>query len=161
LTRHTASIGAQKAMAPLKRAISKRQAMTWVTTLVIVACVVALATYAWLSRTPPAQVTEIEISSLTGAVTFDYSIVEITVKAQLRDPNSAKFGPMLAYRYHHLNGKSGTAVCGSVSAKNETGEYDTPKEFVFISNPTSALIDPNMPDLRFVNVWKEYCTGSR
>jgi hypothetical protein len=153
-----ASIGAQKAMAPLKRAITKRQAMIGAT---MFACVVALATYAWLSRTPPTAVTKIEISPSTGVATFDYSIVEITVKAQLRDPNSAKFGPMLAYRYHQINGKSGTAVCGSVSAKNETGEYDNPKEFVFISNPTSALIDPNLPDPRFVNVWKEYCTRSR
>src|ERR1700693_69854 len=116
-----ALIGAQKAMAPSTSAISKRQATIWVTMLAIVACVVALATYvwlsgAWLSRTPPTEVTEMELSPPTGEVKFDYSIVEITVKAQLRDPNSAKFGPMLAYRYHQVNGKSGTAVCGSVSA---------------------------------------------
>ena len=132
--------------------------MIWAATLAITACVGAWAIYVWLLKASPTEQVELDLSPSTGAVKFEYSLVEKTVKAQLRDPNSAKFGPMLAYRYNHLNGKSGTAVCGSVSAKNSSGEYDDPKEFVFISNPVSAVIDPSLPDARFLNVWKEYCT---
>jgi hypothetical protein len=140
---------------------ARRQSMIWATMLTIAACVVAWAAYAWLSKMSSTELAEFDISPSTGAVNFDYSLVEKMVRAQLPDPGSAKFGPMLAYRFRHVSGKSGTAVCGSVSVKNSSGKYDGPKEFVFISNPVSAVIDPSAPDSRFVNVWKEYCTDQR
>lgn len=127
--------------------------------LVIAACVVVAMIYAYRPGSPSTEMANLEPLSPVGEVKFDYSIVEGTVRAQLRNPNSAKFGPMLAYRFEHLNGRSGIAVCGSVSAKNEAGEYENPKDFVFVSNPVSAVIDPKMPDTRFLSVWKDYCTA--
>jgi hypothetical protein len=120
--------------------------MMWVTTLAFAACVAGAAVYVLLPAAPSTKVTELNFSLPAGEANFEYSLVVKTVSAQLRDPNSAKFGPMLAYRFQQLNGRSGTAVCGTVIAKNETGAYDDPKEFVFISNPVSAVIDPATPD---------------
>ena len=139
--------------------------MIWTVGLAVAGCIGAWAAYVWLIKMPSTGELKFETlqpqTSPPGEAQFDRSLVERTVRAQLRDPNSAKFGPMLAYDYRRINSKPATVVCGSVSAKNNSGEYDSPKGFIFISNPTSALIDPDAADTRFANAWTEYCTGRR
>src|SRR4029077_12484043 len=114
----------------MTRMFARRQTMIWTVGLAIAGCIGAWVAYVLLIK--PSSTMEMKFETWLpqtappGAAKFDRSDVEQTVKAQLRDPNSAKFGPMRGYDYRRFNSRPITAVCGSVSAKNSSGEYESP-----------------------------------
>src|SRR5882672_5427225 len=69
---------------------------------------------------------------------YNPTIVQMAVKANLRDPDSAQFGDMTAYDDRKLNGAAVVVVCGSVNAKNGFGGYSGFKNFLFIEKPLTV-----------------------
>ncbi len=64
---------------------------------------------------------------------------EQSVRAHLKDPESAQFTDMKYYRQASL-------VCGKVNARNGFGGYTGPKEFTFTAGAAYSLewdVDPN------------------
>lgn len=95
-------------------------------------------------------------------VTYSPAVVEMAVKQQLRDPDSAVFGSMNIYSDRKLNGYYTPAVCGSVNSKNGFGGYAGEKAFVFIVPLTAVMIegstDRKQAEL-FVKTYNELCAG--
>lgn len=72
------------------------------------------------------------------------------VRASLKDPGSAQFGP--AKRYVAANQQS--VVCGTVNAKNSFGGYIGVKRFVY-SYESNSLAFEDSPD--FPSLWGSLC----
>ncbi|MBB6054453.1 MAG: hypothetical protein EOM46_21465 [Gammaproteobacteria bacterium] len=72
---------------------------------------------------------------------------ERSVKSQLKDPDSAKFGAF----YVSTSG----AGCGVVNAKNSFGGYSGEKRFV--SDGKIAIIEDS--DTSFKEAWKKFCAN--
>lgn len=94
----------------------------------------------------------------TGA-SYSPWLVEMAVKEQLRDPDSARFGEMWAHNDRKFAGKPVTAVCGSVNAKNGYGGYTGDRNFVFVEKPLIVLIDNDINNSAFVRAWNALCAG--
>lgn len=69
------------------------------------------------------------------------------VRASLRDPNSAEYGPMT------VSTKNGTAVCGTVNARNGFGGMSGQQPFVAFAD---SIVTPR--DADFATKWQKHCT---
>ena len=83
--------------------------------------VLALTACVPVAEAPIENVTQIQLSS------SDQRRVQNAVKANLLDPESARFGPQVAFSYTS-EGTSYRGVCGYVNARNRSGGFvgDTP-----------------------------------
>lgn len=96
-------------------------------------------------------------------VTYSPLLVEMAVKQQLRDPDSAVFGRMNIYSDRKLNDYYTPAVCGRVNAKNGFGGYTGEKAFVFIVPLTAVMIEGSLDQKRaelFVKTYNQLCAGT-
>jgi|SRR5882672_1488945 len=82
--------------------------------------------------------------------------VERSVKARLRDPMSAVFGPMRAYGDRKLGKAPVTVVCSEVNARNGFGGMTGDKNFVYVMDPHFVSIDG---DVGFLETWNKLCAG--
>lgn len=69
------------------------------------------------------------------------------VRASLRDPGSAEFGPVT------ISHKNGTVACGTVSSKNGFGGMSGQQPFIAFTD--SVMLPENERD--FAAQWKKYC----
>lgn len=90
---------------------------------------------------------------------YSPTITEMAVKSVLRDPDSAKFGPMSGYDDRKFAGKPVTAVCGVVNAKNGFGGFTGDKNFVYVTDPPMVVIDNDTDNALFVKMWNSLCAG--
>lgn len=74
--------------------------------------------------------------------------VEQAVEKKLRDPDSAKFGPM---RGQEQKGVNGAIVCGTVNAKNGFGGYAGDQSYVVILSWGPHGIDDQPKALTFID----------
>jgi hypothetical protein len=81
------------------------------------------------------------------------------VKAKLRDPSSAVFGPLNAHSDRKFKGVQVIAVCGTVNAKNGFGGYTGMKQFVSIPAKTIVVMDNDDDNSLFANLWNSLCAG--
>ncbi len=81
------------------------------------------------------------------------------VKAKLRDPSSAVFGPLNAHSDRKFKGLQVTAVCGTVNAKNGFGGYTGMKQFVSVPERKIVVMDNDDDNSVFVNFWNGLCAG--
>jgi hypothetical protein len=72
---------------------------------------------------------------------YSLDVVQMAVKQQLRDPDSATFGPMSLYSDRKMNGYHTPVVCGTVNSKNGFGGYSGNRAFVFLIPLTAVIIE--------------------
>lgn len=73
------------------------------------------------------------------------------VLAALKDPSSAQFGPASV----RLVGDSGTAVCGTVNARNSFGGYAGPQRYVV--HPGGLVLEEAAGAEAMTRAWSRYC----
>lgn len=79
------------------------------------------------------------------------SLAFSSVRANMKDPDSAKFGQ--AKRYSVSDGRN--VACGSVNAKNSFGAYAGEKRFVFTYESGLVMIDDGSS--AFSTAWSTLC----
>lgn len=78
------------------------------------------------------------------------------LEGTLKDPDSAKYRNVHAYRVNNKDGQSVYVFCGEVNAKNAFGGY--PGYERFVSMGTIAATEEGVSD--FGQVWSQFCTGT-
>ena len=64
------------------------------------------------------------------------------VNTKLKDPESARYGPMVRKTGPAINGKPAEVVCGSVNEKDTLGRYGGNRAFVyFIADGVTFLVE--------------------
>lgn len=79
----------------------------------------------------------------------------VKVEALLKDPDSAQFRNVVAYRHPNA---AGYVFCGEVNAKNAFGGYSGHERFV--GNPITAALE-SMDPKEFQKGWDQFCNPSR
>lgn len=74
-----------------------------------------------------------------------------SIKARLKDPNSAKF------RNTFFADNVAPVACGEVNSKNSFGGYTGYKRFVTANRPDLTFIETDMPAQEFQQVWSKLC----
>ncbi|HKU65955.1 MAG TPA: hypothetical protein VJQ06_12935 [Rhizomicrobium sp.] len=68
------------------------------------------------------------------------------VLQQLKDPNSAQFGPLARQTKPNVRGEPTDVICGAVNARNSFGGYSGMSGFVyFVSDPRVYFADGSGP----------------
>ncbi|SHG73280.1 hypothetical protein SAMN05444169_3869 [Bradyrhizobium erythrophlei] len=96
-------------------------------------------------------------------VKYSPDVVQMAVKQQLRDPDSATFGPMSLYSDRKMNDYYTPVVCGTINSKNDFGGYSGNKAFVFLIPLTAVMIEgsPNQQQAQlFVKTYNQLCAGA-
>lgn len=75
------------------------------------------------------------------------SVAKEAVLAQLKDPDSAKFGKVVV--------KESGIVCGYVNAKNSLGGYTGEKGFISLGGPKMTWLQGEAKD--FEETWNKHC----
>lgn len=88
------------------------------------------------------------------------ALVEMAVRSTLRDPDSAKFGPIASYDDRKMGADQVKVACGSVNAKNGFGGYTGDKNFVYVVSPPLVSIDNDVDNAQFVKLWNTLCAGA-
>ena len=116
------------------------------TVLVVAGMIVACAglSAAFGVRYEPDRLPQGDVVRFQPQVTA--SIVETVVRSLLKDPESARFGP--------IRKGVGDAWCGSVNAKNGFGGYVGAERFVV--SPSGLFVTERDGD-RFAKIWAEAC----
>lgn len=111
------------------------------------------------NKTPDQRAEETRKAAENARVSYSPAVVEMAVKRLLRDPDSAKFGKMSVYGDRKLRGEQVVVVCGSVNAKNGFGGYGGSKDFVFVKETLTAVVDTDRDNAHFVTLWNALCAG--
>jgi hypothetical protein len=123
--------------------------MTWRWWLIGLLCVSAVAGVLESEKTPAG----------TGRA-FSQDVVEVAVRAKLRDPQSAIFRDLSATNDRKIGTmKAGLIVCGYVNAKNGFGGYTGDKMFITFYRIGTADIEPTPPTRAFSASWNALCAG--
>lgn len=91
-----------------------------------------------------------------------YEAAKSAVIQQLKDPDSAKFGPLTRQTKPNVRGEPTDVVCGAVNARNSFGGYSGMSGFVyFVDDPRVYFADGSGPVLGLgPTVYYRFC-GSR
>lgn len=79
------------------------------------------------------------------------ALAERAVRAGLKDPESAKFGKLIAVKTE----AGGVLVCGDVNARNSFGAYGGSKKFMWSLSVT--VLEESMPAREFAKAWNATC----
>lgn len=75
-----------------------------------------------------------------------YEAAKKAVLQQLKDPNSAQFGPSARQTKPNVRGEPTDVVCGAVNARNSFGGYSGMSGFVyFVNDPRVYFADGSGP----------------
>lgn len=82
--------------------------------------------------------------------------VRHAVRETLKDPDSARFGPIAMHKVAVPNKGDLDVGCGTVNAKNSFGGYVGDKRFIAYPKASIALIDDG--SVGFAGMWSHSCT---
>ncbi len=129
------------------------------TSLVLAAlAIVAFVSAARSCMTRPRPSASTSASAALGDTAFAVWVhAEQAVKTLLRDPESARFGPISIVRQ---SGASGALLaCGTFNAKNGFGGYAGPQRFVSGGYATGTVIETSAGATTFSRLWDRACRG--
>src|ERR1700722_3857616 len=91
---------------------------------------------------------------------FSQDVVEVAVRAQLRDPQSAVFRDLSATTDRKTGASpAGLVVCGYVNAKNGFGGFTGEKPFINFYGTKMVEIEPTPRTSKFNASWNKLCAG--
>lgn len=75
-----------------------------------------------------------------------YEAAKKAVLQELKDPNSAQFGPLVRQTKPNVRGEPTDLICGAVNARNSFGGYSGMSGFVyFVNDPRVYFADGSGP----------------
>jgi hypothetical protein len=130
--------------------VRKTSVVTWLLLAIFAFPVLGMAVAAFTPDTPE-QIAEDTARKAIAAEAYkrDMAIIaaERSVKAKLKDPESAQFSPSVY--------TSAGYVCGSVNARNSFGAYSGTQAFLMPENGVGARVDDGSAS--FSEIWQKHC----
>jgi hypothetical protein len=104
---------------------------------------ISLIVAAWQAA---ASAQQPEVPAIANDPSADPAFAKATaaVNGKLKDPQSARYGGMVRKVGPNVKGRPAEVVCGSVSTRGSSGQYDAKRPFVyFIADGATFLVEAN------------------